>query len=379
MSLTAVGIAARSSVTGLDLLALALLLHGWFVGVGIAVCTDGSGLPLSRRIDMGWRAFALWTFLGTVAVWLPFAFGSLSNAVALLGGRRGAFLLALVAAPVWIGSYYLGGAVTTLRSYLRVRRTPVTDAGDVAGDDDPVRVSGTMRPLKEPLEAPLSGREAVCYELSVTREGVAESDDGPETTRSGRGASFLSFADATLRETRPIDDRRTAFLLEDETGRVAVDPAGATLRLEETESTVVPAGERPSGSLRTHLAETDYEPTEHRETYREATVEPGDELTVVGVARGGDRAKPDRNARQVPNARDDDGSRPDRADESALELEALPTVTDGEGSGSEHIVAAGCERRVDRRFRRTIAGCALAGLALTGSGLLALSLVAGLW
>ncbi|NUC71829.1 hypothetical protein HTZ84_05800 [Haloterrigena sp. SYSU A558-1] len=100
MSLTAVGIAARSSVTGLDLLALALLLHGWFVGVGIAVCTDGSGLPLSRRIDMGWRAFTLWTFLGTVAVWLPFALGSLSNAVALLGGRSGPFLLALVAGPV---------------------------------------------------------------------------------------------------------------------------------------------------------------------------------------------------------------------------------------------------------------------------------------
>ncbi|NUC71828.1 hypothetical protein HTZ84_05795 [Haloterrigena sp. SYSU A558-1] len=268
--------------------------------------------------------------------------------------------------------------MTTLRSYLRVRRTPVTDAGDVVGDGSPVRVSGTVRPLEEPLKAPLSGREAVCYELSVTREGVAESDDEPETTRSGRGASFLSFADATLRETRPIDDRRTAFLLEDETGRVAVDPADATLRLEETESTDVPAGERLSGSLRTHLAETDYDPTEHRETYREATVEPGDELTVVGVARGRDRAKPDRNVRQVPNARDD-GSRPDRADESALALEALPTVTDGEESGSEHIVAVGCERRVDRRFRRTIAGCALAGLALTGSGLLALSLVAGLW
>ena len=371
---------AFASITGLDAVALLLLLFVWFAGVALADYSEASALLWARRLDLGTRAYAVATLLATVAIWLPFAVGSYPGL--FLEGSRGQRRLLLVlsvagASLVWTGFYYAAGALTSLRSFVAIRRIDAVDAGDV--DSGPVQVSGTVEPLAESLEAPLSGREAVCYELAVGRTAVADSDSdsplGPDTdaddssgsSRSGTAAGTGGFGKARLEETRPIDEARTPFLLADETGRVAVDPADATLHVAEAEmetaTVVVPADERPSGSFRTHLlGETDYEPTDHRETYREATVEPGDELTVIGVART------------------DGSSETEESDPDGRDGASLPTIDGGgDGTASEFIVAPGCERRVDRRFRRTVAGCVFAAVGLSGSGLLALSVTAGLW
>lgn len=380
MSVTSPDAVAFSSITGLDLLALLLCLHVWFVGVGLAAYTDRSGLPWSHRIELGIRAYALLTLLATVVIWLPFAVGG--TYPVLLGGSRGERRLAILlsvggAGAVWAGFYYAGGALTALRSYGAIRRTPVVDAGDV--ETGRVRVSGTVRAVTETLEAPLSGRDAVCYELGVTRNlieaGSTADENGSRTTGS------IGPFPPIFRETGPVDDGRTTFVLEDETGQVVVDPTDALLRLETETETVVPGGERPSGSLRQYLVrETEYEPTDRRERYRETRIEPEDELSVVGVAR------PERAVESVDeaavtvrgNSDDDHESHAESGRPSAIESRSttLPTITNGD-SFAEFVVASGCGRRVERHFERTIAGCALAAVASTGTGLGLLWLLAG--
>lgn len=379
MSVTSPGAVAFSSITGLDLLALLLLLHVWFVGVGLAAYSESSGLPWSQRIDLGIRQYALLTLLATVVAWLPFALGDTYPVP--LGGSRGERRLAIVLlvggfAAVWSGFYYAGGAVTALRSYAAVRRTAVVDAATV--ETGRVQVSGTVRASTDSLEAPLSGRDAVCYELTVARD-LFEDESTPNDDSSGTGGSTDLFSSA-FRETIPVDDVRTTFVLEDETGRVAVDPTDAALRLETETTTVVPGGDRPAGSLLRYLVrETEYEPTEHRERYRETRIEPGDELSVIGVAR------PERTVESVDEAAvtvrgnsDDHESHAGSGRTSAIESRSttLPTITNGD-SLAEFVVASGCERRVERHFGRTVAGCALAAVASTGTGLGLLWLLAG--
>ncbi|WP_440764848.1 GIDE domain-containing protein [Natronorubrum sp. DTA7] len=379
MSVPSSGVAAYSSITGLDLLALLLLLHVWLVGVGLAAYSESSGLPWSRRIDLGIRQYASIALLATVVAWLPFALGG-TYPVAL-GGARSERRLAIVLlvgsfAAVWAGFYYAGGAVTTLRTYAAVRRTPVVDAAAV--ETGRVQVSGTVRASTDSHEAPLSGRDAVCYELTVARDLVEDESTPDDDVETGGSTGLLSSA---FRETIPVDDVRTTFVLENETGRIAVDPTDAALRLETETTTVVPGGDRPSGSLLRYLVrETEYEPTERRERYRERRIEPGDELSVIGVARPNSSIESIDTAELTARGESEDGRESDTESgptpRTDSRLTSLPTITASDSFG-EFAVASGCERSVDHQFRRTIAGCALAAVALTGTGIGLLWLLAG--
>ncbi|SDK73818.1 GIDE domain-containing protein [Natronorubrum texcoconense] len=371
---------AYSSITGLDLLALLLLLHVWLVGVGLAAYSERSGLPWSQRIDLGIRQYALLALLATVVAWLPFALGD-TYPIAL-GGARSERRLAIVLligsfAAVWAGFYYAGGAVTSLRSYAAVRRTPVVDAAAV--ETGRVQVSGTVRTSTDSREAPLSGRDAVCYDLTVARDLVEdESTSDGDGVDTGGSTGLLSSA---FRETIPVDDVRTTFVLEDETGRIAVDPTDAALRLETETTAVVPNGDRPSGSLLRYLVrETEYEATERRERYRETRIEPGDELSVIGVARPDSSTESIDTAELISRGESRDSSERDAesgpTSKANSRLTSLPTITASDSFG-EFVVASGCERSVDRQFRRTIAGCTLAAVALTGTGISLLWLLAG--
>ena len=380
MSVPSSGVAAYSSITGLDLLALLLLLHVWFVGVGLAAYSERSGLPWSQRIDLSIRQYAFLALLATVVTWLPFALGGTFPVA--LGGARSERRLAIVLlvgsfAAVWAGFYYAGGAVTTLRSYAAVRRTPVVDAAAV--ETGRIQVSGTVRASTDSHEAPLSGRDAVCYDLTVARD-LVEDESTPKGDDFGAGGS-TGLLSSAFRETIPVDDVRTPFVLEDDTGRVAVDPTDAALRLETETTTIVPSGDRPSGSLLRYLvSETEYEPTERRERYRETRIEPGEELSVIGVARPNSSIESIDTAELI--ARGESGDSPESHAESGatsltdLRPTTLPTITASDSFG-EFVVASGCERSVDHQFRRTIAGCVLAAVALTGTGISVLWLLAG--
>ncbi|SDR10641.1 GIDE domain-containing protein [Natronobacterium texcoconense] len=353
MGATAPSVQSTALVTGFDAVALALLLHVWLVVVGLAVWNDDARTGVAwvdRRVHVSTRLYATLLFLAVLAVWLPFAVGQYPVGPANPFGRsRTAFGTFVIAGLlVGVGFYFLGGVVTNLRSYVAFRRSTPTDAGEVTSGS--VQVSGTVVPLEEPLEAPVTGGEAVCYRLSATR--VVDDDDerlqGDSDYQFGSTSAGATTLDSALvDQTTLLEERRTPFAVRDDTGRVVVDPEGAQLRLDRTASEPVPGDSRPSDPLATHLLESsDLEPTDRNRIYHEEALRPSEEVTVVGIA----------------NELSDDATE--------------PTITAGD-TVTEFVVAPGCEETTERHFRRTIAGCSIAALASSSVGLSILSWLAG--
>ncbi|MCU4742003.1 hypothetical protein [Natronoglomus mannanivorans] len=121
--------AVPTSITGLDLIVLLLLLHGWVVAVGIAAWSEGSGIDwVDQRVDVGTRSLALLWLVGTVVAWYPFATGEYPTV--LEGRTRLIFVLSFSGLVlIWAGFYFLGAALTTLRSAVAIRRATEIDAG----------------------------------------------------------------------------------------------------------------------------------------------------------------------------------------------------------------------------------------------------------
>lgn len=105
-------------------------------------------------------------------------------------------------------------AVAALR-YRLGRPTPI---GDLTPDSGRVVVSGVARRADDVVDAPLSGASCLAYSWRVTELRTQRGLDGSFDTygqggESGRGA--------------------VPFLVEDDTGRVLVDPEGTAFRLAE--------------------------------------------------------------------------------------------------------------------------------------------------
>ncbi|SFC47874.1 E3 Ubiquitin ligase [Halobiforma haloterrestris] len=334
--------AATDAITGLDLAVLALLAHVWLLVVGLAVWNDDAqtGLDwLDRRVDLDPRLYAVAMGVATLLTWLPFALGRYPVGPGNPFGRSRTALGVIVAGGLLVGTgcYLLAGAGTNVRSYLAVRRSRPVEADGVEAESGPVRVEGEVTPIEGTLEAPVSGTEAVQYRLDATR--VVEDERLPMESPTGDAdqgtkTGFADLGSLLVDHTERVDERRVPFAVRDETGRIAVDPEGATVRLERSASVPVPADATPPEPLATRLLGTDADPeADDAAIYHESVLEPGDEVTVVGVARDG------------------------------------ATITDAP-SMPEFVVAPGRDRAVDRHFRRTIAGCAF-GATVTG--------VIGLW
>lgn len=107
------------SITGLDFVALLLLLHVWLIAVLLTYYQDGPfdlGIDWAdRRIDLNWRSLAVLWLAATVVAWLPFALGEYP-----WPSRPTLFLAVGGGAMVWGGFYFLGGLVATLRSYAAI-------------------------------------------------------------------------------------------------------------------------------------------------------------------------------------------------------------------------------------------------------------------
>ena len=105
-----------------------------------------------------------------------------------------------------------------------------------------IEVSGAIV-CESPLEAELSGTKCVHYETKVTREYeetyVETNSDGSSRTQTRRGTDNVS-----------SNSRSCLFSIDDGTGKIEVDPAGAEFHLETTMSRFEPGeGARTIGSF----------------------------------------------------------------------------------------------------------------------------------
>ncbi|AEH35441.1 GIDE domain-containing protein [Halopiger xanaduensis] len=357
MSTASLTVLPAAAISGVDVLVLLLLLHLWLLVVGLAVWNDEAQTGVAwvdQRIHMSNRLYGLLLFLATVVVWLPFALGGYPFGANSPFGRSRTVLIPIGAGGLLVGTgfYFLGGVLTNVRSYLAFRLTDPVDAGTV--DSGPTRVTGEVVSADDPLEAPLSGADAVCYQLSLTQVAFEDSLESHEDGSAAMTGPLSSVTDGTER----VADRRQPFWLRDDTGRVLVDPDRAKLRLERTASRPVAADERPAEAIATRLREAIDDADERRDrarVYHEAALEPGTAVSVLGVA-------------VVPEDRAVAG-------ESGANSDA-PILTAGESS-SEFIVTPGCADGVDRHYLATILVCALAAVASIGSGFGLLWLLAG--
>jgi hypothetical protein len=125
--------------------------------------------------------------------------------LAAQGSPLGLFVVAIVGvACAWFCLWYFGRDQRLKR---RLRRTPACPISAL-GSDTPGRVVGTARTHRETLEAPLTGRECLYYEVEVTEKR------GKHTRR-------------VLREVEGVE-----FVVDDGSGRALVDPRTADVVLD---------------------------------------------------------------------------------------------------------------------------------------------------
>ncbi|SDM03521.1 E3 Ubiquitin ligase [Halogranum gelatinilyticum] len=189
---------------------------------------------------------------------------------------------------VLIGGYIATRGLGSVRVALRLLRTPTVPVRELMeGTDRQMTLSGTARPTgeDEPLAGPFSGRPAFVVGYEVKEE------------RSSYNASTKT----SQRTWETVDSgwAGVPFVLEDETGRVRVDPATATFEVSLDESTRVAGGRSPPDRIRTFIEvneRVDDEshgfdvgplrfPTGRDRKYVEYRIEAGDAVSVLGTPR----------------------------------------------------------------------------------------------
>jgi hypothetical protein len=201
-----------------------------------------------------------------------------------------AILLALCAAGVAGGLWLLWRGFAGWRSAAQIGDTATSRIATLAAGE--VRVTGTIEPAEVLLVSPLQGRQCVWFRASITSSG-----------RDERGLFD--------------DERGIGFRLRDASGTIRIFPRGARIdapdRYDERTSLF---GEPPPGLAMRGASVVPVEPTLDREAaiaelltvhppdpgldadglgrsdggsgarrYREARLEPGDVVTVLGAAR----------------------------------------------------------------------------------------------
>lgn len=189
---------------------------------------------------------------------------------------------------VLIGGYVVAKGAEGSLVALRLIRTPQIPVRELMETTDrQVTLSGTAVATDddEPLAAPFSGRPALVVGYEVQEERTSH-NAGTNTTR---------------RTWKTIDEGWACvpFVLEDETGRVRVDPDTAGFELAFDESTRVAGGRRPPERIQTFIEVNDRVdseaggfdigpirlPTGRDRKYIEYRIEAGDEVSVIGTPR----------------------------------------------------------------------------------------------
>ncbi|MFB6131144.1 MAG: GIDE domain-containing protein [Salinigranum sp.] len=323
---------ALPHLSGLDV--VFLLLVATAVGLFFALIVGAQGRDGRRwwrsRFGVGWPTLLFLYCLLVVGLWVPVAFGS------TFPGRRD--LVFGVGGLLFVGGTLpIARAVGNFRSYLLLALTPVAHAGDAAPGR--LAVEGRVEPIDEgrtgatveeradaadegrtgatddervgavdgggldstgsdgtvpggTLEAPLSGARAVAYRLKVDTEPADASDR--ERRRH--------------RETAANVERVRRFAVRDATGAVEVEAIGAELRISaDGERTFDPEDDVPD-SLSSFLARNDVDRGDATLRCEEATLEPGEDVFVLGRASKRELAAVVVGGREflvIPGSRDD--------------------------------------------------------------------------
>jgi hypothetical protein len=165
--------------------------------------------------------------------------------------------LALASAGIFAGLVLLWRGARAGRVALQVADIATSRVSTLAAGE--VRISGTVVPAEVLIESPLQGASCVWYRARVSRMGDR---------------------DGTVWD----EERGIGFRVDDGSGSIRVFPRDAVLDVEDrfVESTGLDGDDPPGlATSRRPIVET---AGEARLTYREARLEPGDVVTVVGSA-----------------------------------------------------------------------------------------------
>ena len=185
--------------------------------------------------------------------------------------------LALVALVAVVAVAFLADGVRHGRRAYRVYRNEPVDVASAANASGVVEVEGTVEPHEVTLVAPFTGEECVACQYEVEEYRSSGKSSHWETIHSGSG--------------------RRPFVLADDSGRLLVEPAGASLALDEPDVIRVDAGERPPERVRCWIGatpEVDSEEgkwnlgplsiaTGNDRRYVERRLDPGEPVHVYGV------------------------------------------------------------------------------------------------
>jgi hypothetical protein len=244
--------------------------------------------------------------------------------------------------------------VRRLGTAVSLYRTDAVPLRDVPRIDGPVEFEGQARsPADEaPMEAPFSGKDALCCEVWMETEDRHRTDvEGLEVGDTKEPETYRNTEQSWL--LAETDRFRRPFVVADGGTRVAVDPANADLditgHMGETVLTV-DSGESLPDDVHERLARLDREGVEFdtafetwdreddRVKYREARLEPGDPVHVAGGA-----------VENVP-------------DEWGAEVDA---TVGGSGTGDRFLISQGTESSVVRKhFIQFITGVVVGTILL---------------
>lgn len=167
--------------------------------------------------------------------------------------------------------------VLQLRDSLDVRGTDWGDIVDLDGGYG--KVHARVTEADETVTAPFSGRDCVAVEAAIERYQTVSSGG------AGRNRSWKD--DHAVMSAVPFD-------VDDPTGTVRVEPAGADWSLENDYEQLVAEGEAPTGPHAEFLDEHDVFVFDdqgvseaHELKFVERRVEPGDEIAVFGPVDDG--------------------------------------------------------------------------------------------
>jgi len=166
-----------------------------------------------------------------------------------------------------IGGFLAFVGVGYLQTYRNVRRMDPVDIRALGDPTGSVEFEGTAEAHEETFQSPLTDTDCLVHEWRVERY-----------RKSTNGSNW---------RTRDSGEASTRFLLDGETGAVLIEPGGASIHAEESDTVEVDPDESPPAPVQAYLRETDAVDSDpdHKRRYHESRLEPGDDVYVYGPVR----------------------------------------------------------------------------------------------